>query len=354
MKSSSLVATLLACVLVSGVAANINAEFASAANNMIGGDVDTGSLLAGITTNAGFDAKDDYSGNVDALADTCIEIKIPLFTTFTFKIYPYRRIRPLKFGSNTKIQSLTFTNSVSSTSASVTANGLYAMRNGNHIQLRQASGTASSNVNKQYATQTVRKCRTILFWTDCWNENVQVERGLQHWELERITTKLQRSAAIAMRDRIKSSTGLASLLPMSSLGSLYLDESNKLRQLYTQLEYDYSELNNVPLNDLVNAISTAALSQITDSWIRARIQQVATSTYRSCFLVAPTANYFFVFGVTNFSGTFMVKMSTFKVEGRLPVGAFLTSVGTWNFERFGEGASPSLHQIVSIFPALKG
>ena len=354
MKNSSLVAMLLACVLVSAVAANINVEFVAAANNMIGADVNSGSLLAGISINSGYDGKDDFTGNVEGISETCVEIKVPSFiTTFVFKFYPYRRIKPLKFGTNTKVQSLTFTNSINSVTASVTASGLYAIRNGNHIQLRQASGTASSNVNKQYTTQNIRKCRTILFWTNCWNEVLRIERGLQHWELELITTKLQRSAAVAMRDRIKRSTGLATELPMSSLGSLYLEESNKLRRLYTQLEYDYSELTRVPANDLANAINTAALGLITDAWMRARIQQVATATYRSCFMVVPTSNYFFVFGVTNLNGNFMVKISTFKVQGTLPVGSFLTSTGTWIIERYGAGASPSLHQIISIFPALK-
>ena len=181
MKSSNLVAIVLACLLVSSTLADINSEFASAVENMIGGDVDTGSLLAGISTNGGFDAKDDYSGNVDSLADTRIEIKFSiLFHTICIPIYPYARVRPLKFGSNSRLQSLTFNNNINTQTATVTANGIIAIRNGNVVQLRQASGTATSAVNKQYTTQTVRKCNQVLFWSNCWDESVQVERALQH------------------------------------------------------------------------------------------------------------------------------------------------------------------------------
>lgn len=353
MKSNrTLVLTFCLLAILGSGLADINSDFFTGASNMIGPDVNTGNLLAGITTNGGWGAKDDSSSNVDAIADFAIEINVIFFK---FKIYPYARVRPLKFTSNGRITSLTFNNNVNSQSATVTANGFVAVRNGATVQIRQASGTATSAVNKAYTVQVVRKCRTILFWTDCWNENVNVERGLYNNELEAITSKLQREAAIALRNQITANTGLrASQLFLSgSLSSLYLDESNKLRSLYKQLEYDYSEINNVPTTQLVSTIHSASLGLITDGWIQSRIAAVASAAYRSSFIVAPTNTTFFVISVTNQGSSFLVRMSTFRVEGKLPTGAFLTSTGGWSIERYGEGASPSIHQIYSIFPPLK-
>lgn len=355
MKSSNLVAIVLACLLVSSTLADINYDFLVAANNMIGQDVDTTGLLSGITTNASFDSKDDYSGNVDGLADSCTEYNFDVMgSAMSFKVCPYTRVRPLKFSQSSRLQSLTFQNNVVSYYASVTANGLVAVRNGNTIQLRQATGSSYSSIPPQYTSQVQRVCKKSLFSTKCHDEVVQVARGLQHWEIEKITSKMQREAAIALKNEIAAKTGLGAIVPLTSLGSLYLQESNQMRQLYTELEYDYSEIANVNNWDLISTIQTATLNLVTDGWIHSRITEIANSAYHSCFLSAPVDNYLFVIGVINQGGVFTVRISTFKISGRLPVGAFATSSGTWNLERYGEGASPSIHQVISIFPALKG
>lgn len=361
MKRTSVFVVLCLSLLATSTLANINYDFLMAAGNMVSGDVDTMSLLGAISTSVGYDSVEDYSGSADSLADTVREFRFKrIFEGRVFRFYPYSRVRPLKYGSNTRIQSLTFTNQVSSTSAMVTANGVMAVRNGNIIQFRQASGSASAPVNKQYRIESVRRCKKIIFWETCRNENVSVERGLQHWELERVLSKMQREAAQAMRNEIqaKGGFGMAELariqLSRAGLGSLYLDESNALRQLYTQLEYDYSEINNVPMDQLAASIATASMNQISDGYIHARIQQVASSAYRSSFLVAPSENTFFVVAVTNQGDNYLVRFSTFRVEGRVPVGAFVWSVGYWSMERSGEGVYPSIHQLLAIFPPLKG
>ena len=134
---------------------------------------------------------------------------------------------------------------------------------------------------------------------------------------------------------------------------MYLDESNKLRSLYTQIEYDYSELKDVVMHELRNVITSASLGLITDDWILNRMHDISCSTSRSSFIVFPSDDYFFVFSILNLNGNMQVKLSTFRVQGQLPNGAFVSSVGYWSTEREGQAANPSVHQIVGIFPPLK-
>ena len=137
---------------------------------------------------------------------------------------------------------------------------------------------------------------------------------------------------------------------------MYLEESNRLRQLFTQIEYDHSEMESVKLNSMeeVSAfIASSSLYMITEEWVISRMYTVAVSNTRSAFMIFPNGDYFFVYNIAHVDGAFQIKISTFKVQGQLPVGSFVSSVGFWTHEREGQAANPSLHQIVGIFPPLK-
>ena len=344
MKQTNLYFLLVLVGLLLAVQCGINGEFLDRTNSMIGNDVNTGGLIGAVTRTSYWTEKDDNSGDVMGLANSFIEIKIPpinfmygVINIPPIKIYPYTRIKPLAFGPYSKITSLTFTNSIASPSATVTANGLLAIRRNNVVQFRQCYGTASAPINKMYQVVSGRT----------------FERGLFPHELELIQTKLQREAAVAMRDEILKHDPLAQIAPAQLRESLFLEESNKLRQLYVQIEYDYSEVLQVPRDQLMQAVNAAALSLITDTGILSRIHAVASATYTSSFFVVPNNEYFFVMSILAYDTHFALRMSTFKVTGTLPIGAFATSMGTWNLERPGQASSPSIHQLLGVFPALK-
>ena len=120
--------------------------------------------------------------------------------------------------------------------------------------------------------------------------------------------------------------------------SLYLEESNRLRQLFTQIEYDHSEVNSLKFNDIPEVyafIQASSLNMITDETVMSRIYAVAAANTKSAFMVFPNAEYFFVYNVAHVDGLIQFKISTFRVKGQLPVGAFVSSVGLWNHEREG-------------------
>lgn len=340
-KSTTRVFGLCLVVLLASQAACQDAadrEFMTAVNNMVGPDVYTGSLIGAISSTGSWGSKDEATSNLRALVDTCINISIKIFfTTINIPICPYKRLTPLLFCSSCRISSLTFNINLAGTSGSVTANALMAVKGPSVVTVRQASGSSSTNINQQYTVVSGRS----------------VTRGLYQHEMESIQNKLQRESALAMKREITAKTGLAAV-PENLADSLYLDESNKLRNLYPQIEYDYTELDRIEPHNFGNTLVGASLSLITDGGIVSRIQAIAQGSYRSSFLYAVNDTTFFVGAVTNFGSHFLLRFSTFRITGKLPTGAFVTSVGSWNVERYGAGATPSLAQLIAIFPPLKG
>ena len=208
MKHKCLVALLVVFIL--GLAqADINQDFLNGAYSMISNDVNAGSLLGAISNTASWSNIDEDANNLQTRIDSFTTIKFGFFLrNFEYKIYPWKRLNPLRFGANTKLQSLTSYYNILPTGASVTLNGLFAVKNNGVLQIRQASASSSAIPNKQYTVQQVRRCTRILFWDDCHTDNVSTERGFYHHEIEAITSKLSREAAIAMVNEIKAKTGL--------------------------------------------------------------------------------------------------------------------------------------------------
>ena len=316
---------------------------------MVGGDVSVTSLLDKINTINSYDAKDKSSTEIDRLADTPLDAR---HGDNRAKIFPYSRVRSLKFGSNTRLKSLTFSNSIGGTTALVHGIAVLAIRNGNTFQYRSVFGTAVSTMKKQFNSQKVQECEMEIFINVCRDRIVYTERGFFPNELEAVLVKLQREAVLAMKRIITEKTGLS--LPEALRGSTFLEESKKLRALYTEIENNHSELQAVPKDQTQTAIQTASLGRISDGSILSRISQLANGASRSNFLLVPKDDTFFVIGVTSAGSSLTIKLTHFQIKGkRLPVGAFAYSVGSWVLERGGEGASPSIHQILAIFPPLQ-
>ena len=349
-------AVVVAALMLASVAVaqdQATRDFINSVNNMVGPDVYTDHLLNGISTSGAWGSRDENASELQNLVNHCIEIT--LIFSIKLKICPYQRLKPLTFCTTCKINSLTFNNNIGPESCSVSASGLQATKANGRLNIRQASGSASASTKKQYNVVKYHVCNKFLgITTNCWDENRNIERGFYAHELDAMTTKLQRESSLAIKREIQAKTGMSSAPEEESLTSLYLDESNRMRALYPQIEYDYSELDVVPEGQLSGAISAASLGNIVDGGILSRIVTVARSSARSSFIVVPQPSVFYVAAVNNlYNGNFRLRFSTFRVQGKLPTGAFVTSTGVWATERAGEGAVPSLSQIIAIFPALK-
>ena len=114
----------------------------------------------------------------------------------------FAKLRPLRFGNNVKIQSLTFINRVDGNNAEVLCYGLFAFKSNGVVQVRSGFGHARGIVKKQYTQQTHTHCKRVFFIKRCHDEVINVERGFFHHELEIITTQLKRHAAHALARQI--------------------------------------------------------------------------------------------------------------------------------------------------------
>jgi hypothetical protein len=308
-------------------------EILIAVTNMIGPDLNVDHLATSISSSGFFAAKNEPTANLKQLVDTCYYNPLAIMQPPS---YPYKRLTPLLYCNNCKVASLTFTTNINDAWGTATADAMIAVKDSSVVTLRQAFGTAICTPKQQFTLAAGR----------------MVVRGLFTHELEALQDKLQRESALAMKREISAKTGLSAGSELD-LASLYLDESSRLRSLYPQIEYDYTELDRIEPQNLGNTIFGASLGRITDASIISRIQTIAQASTRSSFLFAAAPNIFFVGAITNHGSHFLLKFSTFGVRGKLPTSAFAISVGSWNVERHGEAASPSLAQLLAIFPAIK-
>jgi len=266
-------------------------------------------------------------------------------------VTPFDRFRGLQFGRNLKIQALQFTNQIGgNANGRIISNAIMGVRNGDSIEVVSAYGGAVVSPKQQYNTQKVQKCKRILFIKKCHDETIRVPRGFTHGELEAVIKEAERRAAVAMRQNL----GFGSeLVEEESLGlsSPFISEHDRLRALYPEIEYQYNDYNEVELGQWNGALHHGFNGRA-DQGIRDRVNQFLQSHGHSNFLLAATnVHLYYLIVHKNSNGTFNLHVSLFTVGGgkTLPTGAFATSVGGWSLERGGQGANPSIHQVMSIF-----
>ena len=346
-KNTSLRTLVIISSFIIMVNCQIDRDLLTGVNNMIGSDVNTGSILGQISSGCSFYSRDLTFSEFEEVLKQYQELTIIGIPTFVgdqivfsesikVKIYPNEGMTPLKFGQNTRIDRFRFEHNIQGTKAWGYADALVAVRTGNTVKYRIASSYANAELKDQFTFQSGQK----------------IKRGLYPNELLAMNVKLEREATIAMKNKVMQSTGLK----WSQLGisSAYTDEVKKIRTLFPDITYDYSTTLNVEKGQLSDIIQSASKDKITDANIRLMIGQVAATAQRSNFFVVPNTEDFFVISLQNMGTYYTMNMSSAKVKGkRLPVGAFATSVGTWKFEKAGEGSSPSANQIISLFSALR-
>jgi len=267
-----------------------------------------------------------------------------------WNINPYGRFRSLHFGSNSRVQTLNFVNHINSAGHGlIVSNAILGIRSGSSLQLISAYGVARIQPIQQYDVQVHRKCKRILFVNKCHNENVHIPRGYHHHELNAIIQETERRAVIAMRQSLGHGQPIPE--PSLQLASPFVHEHNQLRTLYPEIEYhynDFADVNEASWNDVL----WHAMDGRGDQGIRDRIFQYLVSHAHTNFIFAASHQHLYYLIVhKNGNGTFNLHVSLFIVGGggRLPNGAFAASLGAWSLERGGEGATPSIWQILGIF-----
>ena len=336
-------------MLVLGASCSVESDLMDGVKNMVGPDASMPDLISSVASTAKYYTMDSSLATLDN--DT---LKVDYFPFFIgqMPVFPYIRMGPLRFG--TKQISLTFYNNVGKGSGAIAAFGSIGQRTGNTIKMGSIYGLAYGSINPKYTYTVVETCSGYLFWRTCVNTWHANERALYPSEIERVVSKLQREVSLKMVSELSAKTGLRSEEASFLSGdSLYISESLKIRNLYTQLEYDSSEIWSVESSQLEAAIRSQTKDKVTAYSVLSKVRATMNNNSKANFLVAPTEDFFFVFGINKVGNAFNLRVSTFKVNLRLPVGAFAISTGAWRVENAGEGANPSLHMLLSIFPPNK-
>jgi len=315
---------------------------------MLGGNSNAGGLVKNCENHAFYHDWNINSNQIDQVSGTVTGLR---WLKGNHNRNLAQHLQDLKFG--TKAVSLTFKNHITGGVSGVIAKAFMANRHGENIESKAFVGTSTCDMNQPFTIHKHTHCTNYVFFKKCKTTTKNIPRGFTPQELNQVLNSLQYAASKSMYDEGVRRTGLRSDEADSSLQSLYIQESHTLRRFYPEIQYDYTEMENVPHQDLQNAIRIGSLHQIQDGFVYQRIHDVAGPHARSSFFHAPNNNIIFVMSVNREGANFRVRMSSFKVNGRMPAGAFGSSAGAWSLERPGQGTAPSSNELMRVFPALK-
>jgi hypothetical protein len=335
----------LLCFLALGltVTAQLQHQLHGHISNMIGADIEAGHLInvvadwgTFVPLNSNFDSLDAHMSHMTSVPHIWWEVGT------------FHRFTPLYYGTNTKVYSLTFYNHINSEgSGFVLAQASIGFRSDDSVQVGTAFGLVMISAKPQFTQVNYRSCNRFLFFSSCHDAVRNEPRGTFTHELDAIIRATERRAALNMRN----SLGLGQVEQGFALSNGFQDELSKLQQLYTEIEYEYFDVQSADLGNW-NDVIYKSMKGHGDQDARNRIYQFLVAHGRSNFIWAVSDSILFYMIVqNNGNGTFNLHVSEFVLAkgGRLPVGAFATSVGGWSLERGGEGASPSIHQILAVF-----
>jgi hypothetical protein len=342
------VALFLVCVLMAACYCNHNQELVNNIKNMQHAGPNVNLLANNCEFQRYFWTYNTNRNSLNAIGD---QIQLITWLKAIHGRQFFKALKDLKFGR--RAMSLSFENYITGSRSGVIAKALIGYRNGDTVVASVGVATSTCDMIHQYDVRTYQKCTKILLLKKCENVSERIPRGFHPNELNNVLSKLQSDATRELYNSVSSHTGLKADNLDNSLETLYITESQVLRKFYPEITYDYTDLSDVPPNDMISAVKEASQGQIGDVNILNRIKQVAISVARSSFFFAPNNNLLFVISINKVGANYLIRISSFTVSGRLPGGAFATSVGGWNLERAGNAANPSVNEILKIFPALK-
>ena len=342
------ITSFLLCFLISACICNHNQELVNSVNNMQQAAPDVSVMANSCESQRYFWTHQTDRQNVNAIGDQAQAIRL---LKGDHGRQFFMALKDLKYG--TRAMSLSFENHISDTVSGVIAKALIGYRYGDSIVASVGVATSSCDMIQQFNVVSYQKCKKILFIKKCHNVQESHPRGFHPHELNSVLAKLQSDASKELYTCVCQNTGLSADEHDQSLQSLYIQESQVLRRYYPEITYDYTELSEVPQHEMITAVLEASAGQIGDYNILNRMVQIAISAANSSFFYSPHNNLLYVISINRTGDSFLIRMSSFTVAGRLPGGAFATSVGGWNLEVGGNPVNPSVHELLAIFPPLK-
>lgn len=182
----------------------------------------------------------------------------------------------------------------------------------------------------------------------------EVPRDFYPTELILAQDHLQQQASQALYQAGKGNLGMASSLrALGALESTYFDQSHKLRSWFREMGYQFSDMLGVQLEELPQALVWISQNQLNNGQVLGRIKEIASNNRSTAFFHAPNNDLLYVMWIQKDGAYCDVQISTFRMDSSMPGGAFGWSTGSWNLENHGRGTSPSAHELIHTFPALK-
>lgn len=239
---------------------------------------------------------------------------------------------------------------VAGQTSGVIAKARMAIKNGYNVYVIGGIGASTCDMAQLHKTIHVPS-RRMLCDNGPTETQKTVERGYEPHELKLVQDYLQQQAAQNLYDIGVQQTGITA--SNDFLEGVYQEECHKLRRWFREIVCSHEEMEDVPLHELTTDIIATYFNAIPDASVVARIQQVAVAAGKSSFFYSPNQSHIYVIAINREGENFRVHLSSFRVEGGMPEGAFAWSAGSWNLERPGRGTNPSSRDLMLAFPPLK-
>jgi hypothetical protein len=162
---------------------------------------------------------------------------------------------------------------------------------------------------------------------------------------------VERSLARQMLEVMRANTGLG-MSQLRALGSSgkterQFSESLKLRGFYSNVDFYVTDNDGADLSDLKEFIQISSNDNMRSAILN-RIVEVSNSAGQSNFLFVARDRVMYYITVLR-THTYQVEFRSYTVEGGLPVGAFVTSTGSWNIENHGTASRLNVYNLMQEF-----
>lgn len=253
-----------------------------------------------------------------------------------------RMLKELKFGK--RLLSVEIESTIDSEMSGILIKATIGVRSGNGIYEYVTSwGSSLCNMKQQKQSYTVRVCENVLFFfKECEDQIRYRPRGFTAQELSTTYDFILDMAATELSAKL----GLKSNGLRAALGNVNSGEHDNLKQLYSDMHYNFMKLDNISKNDLIASIMDSSDGLLRDTSILSKINSVASVSSTSTFLVVPSNGVFFVITVINRTSDMDIKLRRITTKDKIPVNAFAYTAGAWNIEIRGKLAVPSIDDIV--------
>ena len=331
--------------LFRAVVCQLQNELHANIGNMIGAEVNAGGLCS-VTAQDGRFYTEEIS--IHNLASYLARQEV--LPHVTWKVNPFERFKTLAYGGKSSVSTLIYYNQINAGGGGyVVAHALMGKRVGDTVKMASAYGIVTIAPAQQWNVVPVQQCHSSFFSKSCNWVWVPLPRGFYPNEIEAITSAIERQAAISMRN----SLGLGDLVsaPEVGLGNGFNEEHLKLRTLYPEIEYEYTDVVMAEIANFDGVLHDSLKAQ-GEQHIKDRIRNLVRDTQHLNFIyVMSDKIVYYLIAHNHFDGHFDLHISQFTVGGTssLPQGAFAVSAGSWSLELPGANANPSIHQILAIF-----